>query len=113
MVAGRQQGKPVDPIISSLLEQEPELKELVLRYVHKLPGLVTTLQSLYASQQWEHFSDEIHQLKGTGGNIGFNELSELAAQIETAFKHQDHPQITSLLEALEQLCQRIVAGITN
>ena len=101
----------MEPLISSLLDKEPELKELVLRYVRKLPALVSRLDSLFANQEWEEFREEIHQLKGTGGNIGYIELSELAAQIETAYLNDLPHEIPEQLTRLEKLCQRIAAGI--
>lgn len=103
----------MEPIISSLLDKEPELKELVYRYVRKLPALVERLQALFTSQDWQEFHEEIHQLKGTGGNIGYNELSELAAQIEAAYLNEMQHDIPGLLSRLEQLCLRIAAGIDD
>ena len=42
-----------------------------------------------------------HNIKGSGGMYGFNEITEMGATIESAAKEEDMDQIKSKLDSLE------------
>ena len=72
----------VQPIISSLLADEPGMLDLIQRFVAKLPNYIEIINEAYNSKNWEDLRRSIHDLKGTGGNYGFDELHKLMQDIE-------------------------------
>jgi hypothetical protein len=56
------------------------------------------------------FRKTIHDLKGLGGNYGFDELSELAAKLMFLLEGENHQAIPGLLAEIDNVCQRIYQG---
>ena len=58
------------PIISSLLAEEPDLADLIREFVKKLPEMIDKIKTAYTENQLDELRNEVHTLKGTGGNFG-------------------------------------------
>lgn len=99
-----------EPIVSTLLQSEPELEDLVDKFVSQLPELIRELHHLHAEAAWPAFRHKVHDLKGMGGNFGFQMLSELAEHMEQAVRADDLGALAPLLEELDGLHARIRAG---
>lgn len=95
------------PIVSDLLAQQPDLRDLVTKFVAGLPHTVGLIQQDYASQNWLRLQHLVHDLKGIGTSMGYPILSELAAEIESLVKSQSYPGIAPLLEKLANTSARI------
>jgi len=98
------------PITSSLLEEEPELFDLVAQFVTRLPEQLAGIGRALNEQNWPALKQEIHDLKGLGGNFGFPIISQIAKQIEDKLTQQLYDSIAPLLEELHSTCQRITLG---
>ena len=101
----------VHPIESSLLADEPEILDLVQRFVDKLPKYIGIISENFKSKNWEDLRCSVHDLKGTGGNYGFNELYKLMQNIEFELTKENYNAIESLINKLESLNVRIQAGL--
>ena len=77
-----------EPIYSSLLEEEPDLEDLVRRYLISLPDFVDELLAAYDARDWDKLRASAHNLKATAGNYGYMPLSEMASEI-MHFKEDD------------------------
>ena len=97
-------------IVSTLLQYEPELEDLVDKFVRQLPELIAELKRLHADADWPSFRHKVHDLKGMGGNFGFQMLSELAERLESAVKADDLEALPALLNELDTLHARIRRG---
>lgn len=95
------------PIVSDLLAQQPDLRELVTKFVAGLPHTVSLIQQDYASQNWLRLQHLVHDLKGIGTSMGYPMLSELAIEIESLLKSQSFSGIAPLLDKLTSVSARI------
>ncbi len=101
----------VEPIKSVLLEDDPEIIELVHNYIKNLPEVLKHVEEALKQKNWERLKDLAHQIKGTGGNFGFVELSNLAGTIEFQAMNMNMDELGGLFEKLSHVCERIIAGV--
>ena len=102
------------PIISTLsTEGDGVFDELIEEFVETLPDTLSNIRQTYNSKEWEKFSDEVHTLKGTGGNFGFEQITLICRDIEIEIKNNNHKKVESLLDGLDMIYQRIIAGLAT
>ena len=99
-----------EPITSTLLEEEPELIDLVIRFIEQLPKRIADISSAVNERDWPALKSQLHALKGLGANFGYPCISRLAQQMEDILAHFEYTNITPLLEELEALRHRITVG---
>ena len=98
------------PITSTLLEEEPELIDLIVKFVELLPKRIADISSATNEQDWPALKSQLHTFKGLSANFGFQIISRLTQQIEDTLSHQQFANIAPLLEELDSLCQRVSVG---
>jgi HPt (histidine-containing phosphotransfer) domain-containing protein len=96
------------PPIRSLFADDPEMAELVQRFVAALPSRIAKLREAAADPVARGFFQRLaHQLAGAAGGYGFPQLSDAARRLELAISHgQDG---ATALEALAALCRQVGA----
>ena len=102
-----------DPIISTILKDEPEYADLIEVFVERLTPTVTKAQQLFNDKNWPQFHKEIHDLKGMGGSYGFPMVTELAGEIGLQLRNDNTAAVQDLLNELESVSERIVMGMAN
>jgi HPt (histidine-containing phosphotransfer) domain-containing protein len=95
------------PIVSELLDEEPEMLPLVERFVTGVPEHVARLRLHFQRGEWERLRDAAHELKGTAGNMGFPSLMKLADGIEKRAAKQSPDDLANLLSETEAVSARI------
>ena len=95
------------PVYSSLLDEEPEFAGLINNYVAMLPNMAATIREALDEADWPQLKTLVHQLKGTGGNYGFNGITELAAKLEFQVISKNSSEIEVVLRNLESYIRRI------
>lgn len=101
----------VKPMLTSnLLIEEPELIDLVDKFIARLPTMRDVINQSYKEQKFEALSDLIHQMKGVGGNYGYTMLTELCAKIEFQIENQDSTKTARLIEEFNVMADQIIAG---
>lgn len=110
--------KPVDetlenhtPLISSLLIDEPDMIDLVERFVNKLPLYISNIVESSEVGNWDDVSKYSHDLKGTSGNFGFKELYQLMQSIEFELTKENYMNIELMVNQLHSIHKRIQAGL--
>lgn len=98
-------------IMSSILETEPDLFDLVKNFVSKLPDMLAKSQRLAEKESWGELSALTHDLKGLGGSFGYPEITRLAGEIEQCVKQQPSEELFVMLDSLQDIVLRIVAGM--
>lgn len=98
------------PIISELLEESPDVADLISIYIEKLPTAIDEIKTASNNNDWEAMKSLFHQLKGSGGNYGYPELSRLAAVIEFQIMNKNKKEVDRLIDELTSYCERIYAG---
>ena len=99
------------PIVSTLLAQEPELADLIHEFVKRLPEMIKNIEASYAAEKMEVLRREVHTLKGTGGNFGYAALFELAKRIEFEIVAGNMEETGVLINSLVDIAKRIEQGI--
>jgi len=100
----------LSPIYSTILDEEPDLVDILSMFIARLPGSLTNICEAFETKDFDRLRELTHDLKGTSGNFGYEGLYELAMQIEEAVKHQWYDRIPGLLLELEDICRRILLG---
>ncbi len=98
----------IDPLHSSLLEEEPELIGLIEKYIKKYPTMIEELKHAFESEDWELFAKQLHDLKATGGNYGFMDVTHLTIRIKDLLDDEDHLAIPGFIQELEKLHPRML-----
>lgn len=98
-------------IISSLLDYDAEMIDLVEQYVAKLEPVMNEIETLINAEDWSTLSGILHQLKGSGGNFGYRDLSSLAGQMEFQVKIKNKNELMYLLANLKSCYQQIISGL--
>ncbi len=97
-------------ITSELLHEDPELIDLIDRFLSRLPNMLAAILKAYSEKDWEIFTNLIHQMKGVGGNYGYPMLTSLCAEIEVMAKEKDDNKVDTLLKTFEVMSKNILAG---
>lgn len=90
---------------------DPTLQDIVALFVEEMPNRIETIVRQLEAGQWEELRRAIHQLKGSAGSHGFEEISPCAADAEQAIlRGAPEEQIRQAVEELLELCRRVRAG---
>jgi HPt (histidine-containing phosphotransfer) domain-containing protein len=106
-----QEGVP-EKLVSQLLVDAPDLRDVVEEFIQGLGGRIEELRTAYAQLDWERLRTLAHQLKGAGGSYGYPPISQLAAQMECAFRSHCADQFNAWMRQLEELSAAARAGLT-
>jgi CheY-like chemotaxis protein/HPt (histidine-containing phosphotransfer) domain-containing protein len=110
---GKKSSGQAKNLYSTVLDEEPELSDLVEKYCHRLPGLVEQFKQSLHEGDMSGLQKMSHDLKGTGGGMGFPALTDIAAAIESRLREQDVENLGVLIEELENIVHRIIQGMVE
>ena len=100
-------------LISELLADDPDLRDMVEEFVEGLEQRVTELQRAYEHLDWEQLKTLAHRLKGAGGSYGYPEISRVAADMEQQFKTHSMQTFDHQVQALKDLATAARDGLTG
>lgn len=100
-------------LVSSLVDEGGAVLKLILLFVDGLPETIKEIKALYENEDWDEFSLRVHGLKGTAGNFGFLEVSDVSEMIEEMVLNNHFDEIEIALFKLDRLEERISAGKEN
>ena len=98
------------PVTSTLLANEPEFVDLVSQFVNALPDILQEIRVTAERNDWDELKVLVHNLKGTSGNYGYMQLSDLTAKLEFQIINKNRYEIDELLRVVDAYCERIIAG---
>jgi HPt (histidine-containing phosphotransfer) domain-containing protein len=97
----------------SQLAGDPDLRELIERFVHELPQRLAKLRLAACADNLPEVGRLAHQLKGAGGSYGFPALTEAAHELERAARVvQSSSDVCRALEWLNAVCDRTRVAFT-
>lgn len=97
--------------IYSTLGDDPDLADIVEMFVDEMPERVEVLTGFFIAKNWEELGRMAHQLKGTAGSYGFDDLTPGAAILDEAVrKRHSDSEISSAIDVLVDMCHRVRAG---
>jgi diguanylate cyclase (GGDEF)-like protein len=103
---------PTIPPSGELLRSEqadnPKMKDILAKFVSRLPERVTQLQKLLDEEDLDALKQAAHQLKGAAGGYGFAPLTDAAGRLEARIKTHDlFDAIAAEVRALVSLISRV------
>ncbi|MFO1006646.1 MAG: response regulator [Planctomycetaceae bacterium] len=96
------------PLVSTLPMDDPEFREIVVRFVSRLEGQIVAMRTALASKDAHELAHLAHWLKGAGGTVGFSILSDLGREMETNVKARDWARVAAHVDEIEAQTARIV-----
>jgi signal transduction histidine kinase/CheY-like chemotaxis protein/HPt (histidine-containing phosphotransfer) domain-containing protein len=103
----------VTPIVSPLLAEEPELADLVQRFVDQLPEMIARIRKYFETENDDTLKRELHTLKGTSGNFGFFDLMQLCQKSEFEIVAGNRSGVGVFIQEMEQQYKRIKLGLAQ
>ena len=97
-------------ITSELLVNEPELIDLIDKFIKRLPVMQEEINEFFKNKKWDEFSGIIHQMKGVGGGYGYPMLTELCALIEIQLRNKDYDELENLVAEFNDMAGQIING---
>lgn len=95
------------PIRSEFCDDE-DFRELIEMFIDGIQEKQQILNQASPSEQMGELQVLAHQLKGSGAGYGFEELSQIAAELELACKSENLVQVAQQKELLAHYLSRIV-----
>jgi PAS domain S-box-containing protein len=96
------------PLVSAIAPSDP-LYDTVRIIVGRLPAYVSDMRSHISRCDWQALAVLAHQVKGVGGSIGFDDISQVTAALEECAKSEpaDIPCLISRVQEFATLVERI------
>lgn len=101
------------PIVSSLLEVEPDIADLLQGFIDRLPATIERIRNTLKGQDKDELAKQLHDLKGVSGNYGYNILLELCQKMELEIHADRLTALADMLDHMENLIDRIRLGLPN
>ena len=101
------------PIFSSLLQNDPEMREIVVTFVNRLPEMTSEIIAAFADDDIDKMKLVVHNLKGTSGNCGYNDIFDITKRIEFDLIAGNLPAVVKSLEMLALIQKRVIIGINE
>jgi len=100
-----------NPIYSSLLVDEPDLQDIVNKFVYYLPDQINRIENLLSEQAWKDLAYLLHDLKGTAGNMGFADIYDSVSKMDQSLKDEKFDDLGNQFIALKDLIIRVNPGM--
>ena len=97
-------------ITSELLEEDPDLIDLIDKFISRLTGMQEAILKAHNENEGETFLSLVHQMKGVGGNYGYPALTTLCAEIEAGAKNNNNSNVEEKLSEFKLMCDKVLAG---
>jgi len=101
------------PVTSALIDQNAKFAPIVERFIDRLNEQIQVLDNSYSDEDWDSVVDVAHWLKGSGGNVGFNGFTTLAAELENSASEADSIAILKGIDAIKAYSLRVSLGWEN
>ena len=98
------------PVTSVLIDQNAKFAPIVERFIDRLNEQIQVLDISYSDEDWEQVADVAHWLKGSGGNVGFNGFTTLAAKLENSARESDSMAVLQSIDAVKAYSTRVSLG---
>jgi len=90
-----------------IIQVDPDLEDLIPGFLENRNTDVEKLRSALDDSDFENLRSIGHSIKGVGGGYGFDLMSELGADIESAAKESNADEIREKINQLDNYLQRV------
>jgi len=101
------------PIVSSLLEEEPDIRDLLQEFIDRLPETIEAIRNTLGRRDKDKLAIQIHSLKGVSGNYGYQCLYELCQKMELEIHANRLNTLSDMLNRADKIIDRIRLGLTK
>ncbi len=103
---------PIDCVhLYSRLAADPDLGDIIEMFVDEMPERMQRLWECLETGDMAGLERAAHQIKGSAGGYGFDEITPQAARLELAVKERRTPDdIRLVAQELAELCNRVRKG---
>ncbi|MFN3544768.1 MAG: ATP-binding protein [Thiobacillus sp.] len=98
------------PLVSELLQEGPDMADLVDYFVERLPGYEAALRAAAEAGDLAALKSQAHDLKSVGGGYGYPLVSQLAIRLEASVEAGRLDDAKAEIDAFAGLVRRIRAG---
>jgi HPt (histidine-containing phosphotransfer) domain-containing protein len=98
-------------LISQLLLQDADLREVVEEFVRGLQVRIAELKQAHEHMDWDHLVTLAHRLKGAAGSYGYPDISQLCAEMERRFRAHESDAFTDWMDRLSQMAVAADEGL--
>jgi len=102
-----------DPLVSSLLAGSPKFHEIVARFMPRLDEETVALRAALEAGKMEDVARIAHWLKGSAGNVGFDDFTAPAERLERCAQSADAAGVAREVACVEGLVERVRSGWTD
>lgn len=99
-----------EPVLSALPMNNPRFRGIVERFLPRLDEQIEATQVAIDTENYDELAKLAHWLKGSGGNVGFDGFTQLAASLESSAKAGNRDQIAKSFEAILSYYERVKLG---
>ncbi|MCH8013159.1 MAG: hypothetical protein IIA61_14670 [Candidatus Marinimicrobia bacterium] len=92
---------------------DPEFQELIRSYLDYLMDSLVKFKVNCVERNYSKIQKFAHNLKGSGGGYGFDDLTQLGNDISSTAKREDANKLDSLVKELEDLIMKKRAEYFN
>ena len=96
--------------IYSRLGGSDSLAAVVEKFIPRVNEQFSVMETANNDKDFQELAALAHWLKGSGGTIGYDQLSKPAAQLEAHAKAQDHSSCTEDLSHIKSIIERLRPG---
>ena len=98
------------PIMSRVQDEDSAIMSVVQRFVDKLPWYYTNLTRAMDQRDWPVVREIVHDLKGSGGTMGYPLITEIATSMYLESQRENLPDMLELTAQLAHLIKQIQRG---
>lgn len=99
--------------IASRLAGNPRLRPAVVKFIDRLPEQLDAMESAWKAHDFRALSELAHWLKGAGGTVGFDALTEPAKELEQLAKAGTEDGMNEVIGELRDLASRLVRPVAD
>ena len=90
------------------MESDPDFFDLIVMYMEDSRDFMANPTTAFNQKAWNDLASIAHQLKGSAGSHGFQQVTEVAKQLEkSCMEIQSRDQIEQELQAVLNLLGRL------
>lgn len=90
-----------------IIQVDPDLEELIPGFLGNRVADIAKLRTALDDNDFVNIQSIGHSTKGVGGGYGFDLMSEIGGEIESAAKENDADKIREKISQLDDYLQRI------
>ncbi len=98
-------------LISQLLLEDADLRDIVEEFVAELDGRLQELRDAHDKMDWDLLVTLAHRLKGAAGSYGYPDISQVCAALEQQIRAQETDGFNQQIGMLDELIGAAKAGL--